>query len=90
MEIKLTRTNDSNFIYGPVTQDFWDFNAPINVNPAEGGEGVRARDGDLTILEKKLSNCPGWDNSVNQKCQKQPHPGAKNLNRQNQNNALHK
>ena len=39
MKIKLTRTNDSNFIYGPVTQDFWDFNAPINVNPAGGGGG---------------------------------------------------
>lgn len=53
METKLTRTNDSDFIYGPVTQDFWDFNAPINVNPAGGGGGACAQKAGIWLFSIK-------------------------------------
>ena len=53
MEIKLTRTNGSNFIYGSVTQDF---NAPINVNPMVWGEGRGEGGGNnhISLAEEKL------------------------------------
>ena len=50
-----------------------ELNAPINVNP-EGGGGGRARGGDLTFLQKKMSNAtPSGENSW----AKFPTPGMK-------------
>jgi hypothetical protein len=50
------------------------FNAPINVNPEGGRGGGRARGGDLTFLQKKMSNAtPSGENSW----AKFPTPGMK-------------
>ena len=53
--------------------------APINVNPVGGwgGEGVRARGGDLSNFEIFGSNSPGWETKGRSKVSKKPPPQGK-------------
>ena len=55
---------------------FWEGrNAPINVNPVEGG--VRASGGDLTNFKIFWSNSPGWETKGQSKVSKRTPPQGK-------------
>ena len=63
--------------------DSIELNAPINVNPVVGGGGGGGGGGGILQILKFFDQIPqGGKRKVNQKCQKRPHPGGNNLNKQ--------